>query len=223
MNTESLKGQPKHTLATHIYHNLNDNFRTYGIGEFCENANRIEFHIEGLLQKTITDYLASCYKTFAEKGEGRFSIKGKVFETKITRKGNIPALDVWLLDVLDVEQRFREKEINVSGCGYITRIELSVNHLLKTRFSYLCDLAELVYKTAYQWLEETLWLKIAEMENESSCALYSYLKTVMSLEGKEGLADEIWFSVFSDKTGVYLLNRRTLERIASLLLERKYI
>jgi hypothetical protein len=214
--------QFKVELIKNIYRHLDEAFRALDIVSIAAESGRIEDEIRGLLHREIFDYLCNSYPSFRAVSTDHFKVNTIMYQLEFGRLVGRPNLEVWIRPTEGPNAGPLEKEINLDGWGYYTRVSVVVSSNLKSNFGRICEVIKLVYDTSYGWLEETMLQKLNERKNECAVALYNYLRVVFRTESKDFLANNIWFGVFSDEKGCYLLDRDSSTHILDILSERKY-
>ncbi|MDO9005098.1 MAG: hypothetical protein Q7V20_16765 [Aquabacterium sp.] len=205
-----------------VYRALSSKYAGITLGGLMKNAQAIEDEIKDIVYAGILNYFSE-FSSFRMAGNHEFFFNGQLYLISFQNLSTEPRLEICILDV-------RKSAINLcstgvkefNGAGFYSGFELQTASALKHHVEPIADAVQKIYKAAYAWLETEMFRLIKEVEKGFVGALYQYLQTILQPEGKADLAKDIWFSVFSDKVGFYALDGKSLDKILSILKERKY-
>jgi ribosomal protein S17E len=205
-----------------VFFHLEKSYSQLEIGSLSEQVMSIETTIQGLMHKALLDYFAFSFRTFVNLPDNFFRVKNQMYQIRYGQRVDKPVLEVWILPKEYSASNFLEAEVQLDSGGYFTQVFVAANSTLKSHFSRICELIQLIFETSYQWLTELLLKKLSELQMGGSIALYNYIRVVFKAESKAFFANKIWLGVFTEDKGYYLLDKDTSKHVLELLNRREY-
>ncbi|TAK78462.1 MAG: hypothetical protein EPO12_12765 [Aquabacterium sp.] len=195
------------------------------LGELRLQARQIEDDIRDVAQAEVINHFSQ-FASFRQLAAPReFFFRNKLYSVHVAGAVRNPMrLEVCILDVREPTgptHAWGPKAFD--GAGYFRDFDLQVPHALQGYAETVAEIVFQVYVAAYAWLEAELFKLVKAVEQGFADALYQYLRTVLNAEERGGLADRVWFSIFSEKSGYYALDGKAIEAILDVLKQRRYV
>lgn len=209
-------------MVNHAIAALEAKYSGLKLGGLREHAKGIESTVQDVVSFAVIKHFSG-HKSFRHAGFNDFLFNGHLYRLNIGPAVAKPSLHVCLLNACDAKASLASSGTRgISGIGYFNEFELQLPTALKSHMDILVETIAKIYKASYTWLEEEFFRNIKELEKGFSDALYRYLRVVLSANGKQELATQVWFSIFSEKNGYYALDGKSIDRILSDLKLRRY-
>ena len=210
-------------LSSDIYLELEEDYGDLKFTEFALKVTEIEESIQHIGLESIMNYLQFSFKSFFRLPDHRFRLKFGIYNLRAGPRVDVPAI-IYMIqnERSDPNEKILKKEIYISGWGYYTKIFISIPIEFSKHFSNICSILEIVYESSYEWLKGTLLNNLSELDITCSTALYKFIRVLFTGERKSELAKNVWFGVYEDDGGYYLLDKDSATNIFAKLKDRKF-
>jgi hypothetical protein len=213
----------KNHLSGQVIRQIEERFGPADLKELTSELSTFEDETQRLATHSLFSYLASKFSAFELMGHSfNLGSKGNKFILEAGPKIGSTILEVFIFEESRQSQAYSEMNIPLSGWGLYTEIHLSVPQELYQHTNAIAEVLRVVYLSAYCWLEETLLLRLNDLESQTSVTLYSSLRMAFRIRGNEQLPDFIRFGVVVDGRMFYLVDRQTSVSLGTALSNRKF-
>lgn len=208
--------------AEDIWKNLESEYGDSSLGELAEKSQGIEAAIRNSTKFSLAKYFQDL-ESSQKAGPDEFIFNGGLYSVKVGPKVNDTTLDIWVVDAANWKKgKTVSNRTAIHGIGQHDSFELHLSKSLSDHLHFVTELISRRYATAYRWLETKLLRKVGELEQGFTESLYDYMTAILGAQGKEDLASNVWFSIFSKTDGYYALSKKAIVKILSCLTQREY-